>query len=403
MTRTTTLTLPAAILLGICACSGSESDDATELPPPADTSTEALTQRAYVVARDHQQMTVIDLRSQEIVGRVATKGVGNHMAEISGDLGKVYVTSADSNELVVVDARTLRVTKRFDVGKHPTHLTLAPDGRTLAVMAEDDNAVVFVDTERDVVRKALSGFFTPHFMRFDQERKYGYVANIGAHHVTRVDLDRLEIESHIALAGFSGPPNVTLAPGEGGFADVQIDRVGRLYAAHNATGRVLVYDTIAKRTLPEVKVGRAPWVVFATHPFDNVPLKHLVPNFGDKTVALIDGGSGAVSAMLPGDEESYGVNFSPKTPQKAFVMNRVRKNVAVVDLEKGTLIDRIAVGGNTETAATTADGAFIVAAVSGANRVVFINPETHAVTKTFTDVGRYPWSVTIPAGQNYCH
>ncbi|HKU42061.1 MAG TPA: hypothetical protein VJR89_28075, partial [Polyangiales bacterium] len=106
---------------------------------------------------------------------------------------------------------------------------------------------------------------------------------------------------------------------------------------------------------------------------------------------------------LEGDEEAYGVNFSPRVPELAFVMNRVRKDVAVVDTEAGEIIERIDVGGNTETAATTADGKWIVATVSDANKVVVIDAAKRTVIKTFENVGKYPWSVTIPGGQNYCH
>jgi YVTN family beta-propeller protein len=74
-----------------------------------------------------------------------------------------------------------------------------------------------------------------------------------------------------------------------------------------------------------------------------------------------------------------------------------------VDTASGDLLGRIPVAGNTETASTTPDGKMIVAAVSGADSVVVIDPETSAVKKTLTGVGKYPWSVTIPRGQNYCH
>jgi hypothetical protein len=35
--------------------------------------------------------------------------------------------------------------------------------------------------------------------------------------------------------------------------------------------------------------------------------------------------------------------------------------------------------------------------------VVVIDVETHEIVKAFEGVSRYPWSVTIPNGQNYCH
>ena len=360
-----------------------------------------LTQRAYVVSKHHDELTVIDLRSLEIVGRVSTLGRGNHMSELNADFSKVYVGSAETHETVVVDARSLMILERIAVGRHPGHLTLTPDGKLLAVMAEDDDAVVFIDTATDSVVKTLPGFHRPHFMRFSRDGRSGYVANIGAHHLTRVDMTALAIEGHITLDGSAGAP--ALAADEGGFADAQIDEHGILYAAHHASGRVLVYDTVAGKKLPELIVGKRPWVVFAEHPFANLPLRHLVPNFGDGTVSLIDGLSARVTTTLPGDEQAYGVNFSSRTPGKAFVMNRIRQDVAVVDTTTGGILGRIAVGGNTETASTSADGRHIVAAVSGADKVVIIDPQTAAVIKTLDNVGKYPWSVTIPNGQNYCH
>jgi YVTN family beta-propeller protein len=66
-------------------------------------------------------------------------------------------------------------------------------------------------------------------------------------------------------------------------------------------------------------------------------------------------------------------------------------------------VGSIPVGGTTETASTTADGKYIVATVSSANRVVVIDAANATVVKTFDNVGSYPWSVTIPLGQNYCH
>jgi YVTN family beta-propeller protein len=398
--RLSALLVAGALVVGAAGCA---SDSSPESPG---VSQEALANRAYIVSLESDELTVIDLARLEIIGRVPTGGVSNHMAELNADFTKVYIDSSDSDETVVVDAKAFEVIKRIPTGRHPTHLSLSRDGSLMAVMAEGEGpgAISFIDPVRDVEVKRLPGFYTPHFMRFSPDGRYGYVANISAHHITRVDLRSLEIESHIPLDGFQGPPNATEAPDEGGFGDAQIDASGTLYAAHNATGRVLVYDTVGKQKLPELIVGARPWIAFAEHPFANLPLRHLVPNFGDRTVSLIDGGAVAsVIASLPGDEEAYGVNFSSRTPNKAFVMNRIRQDIAVVDTENGQITTRIPVGGNTETAATTADGKWIVATVSSANRVVVIDAVTNEIVKTFENVGRYPWSVTIPGGQNYCH
>jgi DNA-binding beta-propeller fold protein YncE len=395
-TRITTPTIiggALAIALGAIGCQGDGA--------PAPAASSDLAQRAYIISWEHEELTVIDLPTLAVVGRVATGGVANHMAELNADFSKVYVSSPDTNEVIVVDARRLVVTGRIPVAAHPTHMTLSRDGTLLAVMCEQDDAVAFIDTRTDRGIKFLRGFYTPHFLRYARDGRSAYVANLGAHHISRVDLPSLSIEEEIPLDGI---PVMTAAPDEGGFADAQIANDGILYAAHRATGRVLVYDTIERKKLPELKAGQRPWIVYAEHPFAQLPLRHLVPNFDDQTVSLIDGRAPrATMAALPGDREAFGVNYSPLTPGKAFVMNRIREDIAVVDTERGEITDRIPVGGNTETAATTPDGRWVVATVSGADRVVVIDARSNGIVKSFEGVGKYPWSVTIPRGQNYCH
>jgi len=361
-----------------------------------------LVNRAYIISRESDDLTVIDLDRLEIIGVVHTAGIQNHMAELNADFSKLYVDSAATDESIVVDAAKLAVVKRIPTGAGPTHVSLSRDGSLLAVMNEYDNAVSFIDPVGDVEIKRLAGFYTPHFMRFAPDGQFGYVANIGAYHLSRVDLGTLEIVDHIPLEGFSGPPDVTLAADETGFADAQIDPDGTLFAAHNATARVLVYDTVAKRKVAERDVGPNPWIVYAEHPFTTLPRRQLVPAFGDHTVSLLRGDA-PVMSLQAGDMESFGVNYSPLAPNKAFVMNRVRRDITVVDTALGTVTANIATGGTTETASTTADGKWIVATVSSSNQVIVIDAMTNAIVKTFDNVGSYPWSVTIPLGQNYCH
>jgi hypothetical protein len=279
-------------------------------------------------------------------------------------------------------------------------LTLSPDGKLLAVMAEEGDSVVFIDPATDQIVKTVSGFFTPHFLRYAKDGRYAYVANLGAHHISRVDLTMLAIDEQIPLDGIEvGTP----APNEGGFADAQIGNDGVVYAADRSTGRVITYDTVAGKKLPELNAGPHPWIVYAEHPFANVPV-HLVPNWGDMTVTMLDGRARSVKTVADAsDHDSNGVNYSPLAPTKAFVMNRLREDIAVVDTSVGMVTARIPVGGNTETASTTPDGRWVVATVSSAAAVVVIDAKTNGIVKRFDGVGKYPWSVTIPHGQNYCH
>jgi len=371
----------------------------TDAAPNVTVTQAELENRAYIVARDSEEMTVIDLQKLEVIGTVKTGGVENHMGELNADFTKLYVDSSSTDESIVIDVKRLAVTSRITTGKHPTHISLIPNGR-MAIMAEEDSSISFVDTATDTEIKRLAGFYTPHFLRVSPDGTHGFVANIGAAHVSRVDLDTLEIDKQIPLDDMPVP---TMIPDEGGFADAQINQDGILFAAHNRAGRVLRYDTNSETLLPDIVVGANPWIVYADHPFTNVAKKYLVPNFGSRTVSMLGATEPAVMATMPGDMESFGVNYTSVAPEKAFVMTRVRKNISVVELNVGMVTATIDVGGNTETASTTADGKLIVAAVSGADKVVVIDAATNAIIKTFPNVGKYPWSVTIPRGQNYCH
>jgi DNA-binding beta-propeller fold protein YncE len=378
-------------------------------PPSAPTDVDAeLLDRAYIVNRDSSNLVVIDLSELEVIANLDTGGAAQHMADVSADFARVVIDSSDTDEAVVVDARKFEVIGRVNIGKHPTHLSLAPSG-VFAIMEEDDNSVAFFDPDTMEVVARIGGpdsdaFATPHFMHFDEEAKFGYVANISGYHITRVNLETFEVDSKISLTGYAD-----MKPGqavvESGFADAQIDANGLLYAAHAATGRVLVYDTRAHEVVKELQVGSRPWVAFASRHFQDPVTRHLVPNFGDATVSLIDGTtrSPEVFGNVRGDVESYGVNFSNLVPDKAFVMNRVGRTVSVVDSIEGKLLRQIDVGGNVEIASTTRDGKMIIAAVSNANKVVAIDAVTEEILKEIPIPGEYPWSVTIPLGQNYCH
>lgn len=364
-------------------------------------STGDIQNRAYVASRDSSNVTVIDLESLEVVASMSGCGGGYHMLELNADFTKGYASDSTTGRIEVFDVRTMEITKEITVGEEPTHLSLSRDGTFLGVVSELENAVSFVDPERDVEITRVPGFHLPHFIRFAPDGQYAYVANMHAHHVTRVDLSTLSIDGEVALDGFEGAYAPTRDE-EGGFADAQIDGDGVLWAAHRETGQTLVYDTRSHAKLPQRFAGNHPWVVFAEHPFTEVSAR-AVPVWGSRTVALLDKASVATASVKTEETESYGVNYSPLVPERAFVMNRQREEIAVVNTKTQQRETTIDVGGATETASTTPDGRYIVAAVSTANSVVVIDAVSKEIVKTFEDVGDYPWTVTIPLGQNYCH
>jgi DNA-binding beta-propeller fold protein YncE len=252
----------------------------------------------------------------------------------------------------------------------------------------------------DVIRTFSDpSLMVPHFVRFRD--RFAYIPSIGGNQITVLDRDTFEVKDVLLLDGVTEPGACSGDPC--GFADAQIDQNGLLVAAHIETGHVLSYDTTTNTRRPDLVTGDRPWSVFVD-PLSNVFDTHMMPNWGDSTVSVIDRVQHREVARSPeGDQESYGVNYSPLAEGEAFVLNTVKERVAVIDRTSGELIEALDVGGTTETASTTSDGRYLLLPLSSTNQFAVYDLGTRAEVARFDEVGTYPWSVTTVGGQNYCH
>jgi YVTN family beta-propeller protein len=412
--------LSAALSL---ACGSSE--DASTL---TDVTPEDLANRAYVISEESNELFVMDLSTMSEVGKLDTSvGTGanaNHMSMLNGDGSKLFVTATDHETVVVVDTATLAVTRQILVGAHPTHaescVGCGVDGHDLLWVVNEGGAhseeeeggageaeevhpgsISIIDMVTDEVVRTFSdpSLVVPHFVRFHD--RTAYIPSIGGNQITAVNIDTFQVEEVLLLEGATEAGACAGDPC--GFADAQIDRNGLLVAAHIETGHVVSYDTVTRTRRPDLLAGNRPWSIFVdsmSNAFDT----HMMPNWGDETVSVIDRVQQREVARSPeGDQESYGVNYSPLAEGEAFVLNTVKERVAVIDRTSGNLIEALDVGGTTETASTTGDGRYLLLPLSSTNQFAVLDVTTHAEVARFNDVGTYPWSVTTVGGQNYCH
>jgi DNA-binding beta-propeller fold protein YncE len=411
--------------LAALGCSSAEDRSLLSPLEPARASEEELANRAYVISNESNDLFVMDLSTMKEVGNVDTsiseEVNGNHMAMLSKDGSKLYVSAAEQDALVVVDARTLEIIKRIDMGAHPTHseacFACPPFGRDElwvvnelgggpAMEAEDEassaqGSVSIIDMATDEVVRTISdpSFNVPHFARFHD--RTAYIPSIGGNQISVLDLDTYRVKDVLLLDGETKPGPCAGDPC--GFADAQIDGNGLLVAAHIETGHVLSFDTMTGRRRPDLLAGNHPWSIFVDQ-LSNDFNTQLMPNWGDASVSLIDRlERREIARSFEGDQESYGINYSPLAPGQAFVLNRVKERVAVIDRMTGGLIEALDVGGTTETASTTKDGRYLLLPISSANQFAVLDVTTRKEVARFNDVGVFPWSVTTIGGQNYCH
>ena len=173
------------------------------------------------------------------------------------------------------------------------------------------------------------------------------------------------------------------------------------YAADTDAGVVAIIDTKVDKVVKTLKVGEQPWRAY------NSPDGRwmLIPNNGDSTVSVIDTTSQKIVAQLNAGADMTGVNYA-LNGSKAYVISRGDSTVFVFDMQTFGMVARLKLGTNLalETASTTADGTKIYLASSSNDSVYVIDARTDQV-KQITEVGRYPWGVSIlaSASPNYCH
>jgi len=114
----------SAVVLG--AGCGSDDSSGTSDEVSVEPTADALLQRAYVVSEMSDDLFVVDLKSMKQVGRIDTRVGGsgineNHMAVLSQDGAKLYITATAKDAIAVVDAKGLKVSKTIKVGPHNTH------------------------------------------------------------------------------------------------------------------------------------------------------------------------------------------------------------------------------------------------------------------------------------------
>ena len=361
---------------------------------------------AIVVNRDSSDVTVIDPVTDTIIKRIPLGEYTNaHMAMLNHDGKKLIISATGRDRFLVVDLVSGQVEHTIVTGKAPEHFDATPDGRRAFVGNMEDSTVSMIDVHEGREIQRITGFYAPHGFSVTPDGSKVYVSSHGAHEVAVLDaksgrmLKRLAIGEvgRVAarnpqryLSELNGIANPTLTK-DGAFA----------YAADTDAGVVAIIDTKVDKVVKTLKVGEQPWRAY------NSPDGRwmLIPNNGDSTVSVIDTTSQKIVAQLNAGTDMTGVNYA-LNGSKAYVISRGDSTVYVFDMQTFGMVARLKLGTNLalETASTTADGTKIYLASSSNDSVYVIDARTDQV-KQITDVGRYPWGVSIlaAASPNYCH
>jgi YVTN family beta-propeller protein len=277
---------------------------------------------------------------------------------------------------------------------------LSPSGELVAVgnIAGGTVSLVSLVEDREVAR--VDGLFEPHNLTFGPDGKMLYVANLGADHVSVIDVAAARIVDEIPM---SDPTAIasTAAPGDEYQGIINVTRTpdGRLgFAAHGEGNSVTVIDLRTQKKIKSLTVGELPWRAYSTADGRYM----LVPNNGDATLSVISTDTLEVVATLPAAEDMTGVNTG-WFETTAFVISRGEDKLLVYDLVAMKPAGEIALPGTPETGVVTPAGDKLYVALSDVGKVAVIDPRTRKLIRMIDDVGAEPWGATMVGARNYCH
>lgn len=69
-------------------------------------------------------LSKLDLTNNKIIETVVTGKTANHVS-YEPNTNKLYVTNKDSNDLTIIDEKTLKIIKKISLGKTPHEISFA--------------------------------------------------------------------------------------------------------------------------------------------------------------------------------------------------------------------------------------------------------------------------------------
>lgn len=288
-------------------------------------------------------VSIIDPATNKVVGVIHGIEV-NHGAAAAPDGSRYYVSDEGESTLDVVDAKTLKVTKKIPLSGHPNNISISKNGKRVYVsIAVAPGAVDVIDTVSQEKVKSIAVKGAVHNTYVTPDGKYVISGSIPGKTVTVIDAQTeepvwsLTMDKGIRPMAFAANPDgstkwifVQLS-GFNGFAVLD-------FATHKEINRI---------KLPDLAAGKQPFLVGGNESHG------MAVTSDQKTLVVNSRLNSAIYAYSLPDLKLVGgadVGQSPDwvtlTPDgtRAYVANAASNSVSVVDLKAMKEIVRIPVG-----------------------------------------------------------
>ncbi|MFQ5899492.1 MAG: cytochrome D1 domain-containing protein [Candidatus Methylomirabilia bacterium] len=285
----------------------------------------------YVFNIGSKDISVIDPSTQAVV-RTIPLGTGvQWFSDRHFDGTYIWATEANMERAVILllDPTTMRVAKRFDVGKGPDFaVKITPDLKEAWTHASGDNVVVVIDVKtHQVIRRIPVGEF-PCDLDMSPDGGVIWEPDRDADTVRALDRGTGAVKALLRSPQGSKPHMLTVSP-DGTTVWVQ-EREGYSLA---------VIDARRFQLLERIPVGTRP----ATNEFTPDGRLTFVTHIGDEIVTVLDVGTRKKLADIRTGRGPVNTVFTPDG-RYAYVTNHGSDTVSVIDVARLRVVRTIPVG-----------------------------------------------------------
>lgn len=297
---------------------------------------------------------------------------------LAAPTNRIFVTNEGSNDMTVINGKTLEVEKTFAVGKRPRGVGMSPDGSELYVAISDEDAIAVIDP---VALKELRRFHAGSDPETFAVHPNGniYISNEDAAKATVFDpkTGRQVAEIPVGLE----PEGVAISP-DGTKVIVTSESTNMLHVISVPEHTIIANILVGARPRSAV-FTRDGKLAYATSEISGEVKK--VDMEQNKVVAV---------AKIADEKAKPKDVLLSKDEKKLYVAGGRADAVIVLDARTMEVLANIPVGKRVWGLAMSRDGKRVFSTDGASNTVSAIDTDTNKVLKTIP-VGEMPWGIVI--------
>ncbi|CAN5249390.1 beta-propeller fold lactonase family protein [soil metagenome] len=192
----------------------------------------------------------------QLVKRIPAPKTPSHLT-IDSKSTTLFVSLQDSNELMAIDLATQTPRWKIPVGQMPADIFLSPDDRHILVALTGSSEVEVYEVTGPAPKliKRISTGAGAHSFRAWGDHRHVLISNRAGNSISKIDLQTLTV--------------VDQFPGPSGPDDMEVLGDGKtLLVTSRWSGKLTMIDTVSKKVVRQVKVGKSPHGVWT---LDHMP------------------------------------------------------------------------------------------------------------------------------------